>query len=321
MRARVNITRKWRPPLAMVLFGALALMATFTLASVLTLRAIVPDMGWGVGLALVGCGLFALTVALAWLLSRLILRPVRALGAQAAQPRGSDARRALAHYGTQELRDMGEAVLDMASRLQAQVQDLRAYSDHVTHELRSPLTTLAAAAELLEDPGLSDEDRSKLTARVAQATARMQDLLDALQALARAEGQSDAPLIDLTPIARAAAQHSQLDITISGPIMARLAPGAAQAIFEHLSANAAQHGAGHLCLLVQDGGVVLCDDGPGISDGNLPKIFDPFFTTRREAGGTGMGLAIVRRMIDAHGGSIAAKKTQNGAKFFLQLPV
>ena len=49
----------------------------------------------------------------------------------------------------------------------------------------------------------------------------------------------------------------------------------------------------------------MTDNGPGVSPGNRARIFDPFFTTRRDAGGTGMGLPIVRRLLQAHGGDIA----------------
>jgi signal transduction histidine kinase len=51
--------------------------------------------------------------------------------------------------------------------------------------------------------------------------------------------------------------------------------------------------------------LVISDDGSGISPGNRDRIFDPFFTTNRDGGGTGMGLAIVRRLLSAHGATIA----------------
>ena len=63
------------------------------------------------------------------------------------------------------------------------------------------------------------------------------------------------------------------------------------------------------------------DDGEGISPGNRARIFEPFFTTRREAGGTGMGLQIVRSMLAAHGGSIALKDSAAGAAFEIRVPV
>ncbi|MFY9204504.1 MAG: HAMP domain-containing sensor histidine kinase, partial [Yoonia sp.] len=62
--------------------------------------------------------------------------------------------------------------------------------------------------------------------------------------------------------------------------------------------------------------VVVSDNGSGISDGNRDRIFDPFFTTRRDAGGTGMGLAIVSRMLAAQGASIALGEG-SGATFVI----
>jgi two-component system, OmpR family, sensor kinase len=61
------------------------------------------------------------------------------------------------------------------------------------------------------------------------------------------------------------------------------------------------------------------DDGPGISPGNRDRVFDPFFTTRREQGGTGMGLAIVSALLQAHGGSIMLEQSDAGARFMVRL--
>ena len=57
------------------------------------------------------------------------------------------------------------------------------------------------------------------------------------------------------------------------------------------------------------------DDGAGISQGNRDRIFEPFFTTRREAGGTGMGLSIVRRILEAHEADITLIPSDTGARF------
>jgi signal transduction histidine kinase len=63
----------------------------------------------------------------------------------------------------------------------------------------------------------------------------------------------------------------------------------------------------------------LADDGEGVSVNNRPQIFDSFFTTRRDSGGTGMGLAIVRAMLDAHGGTIHLVETARGTAFELNI--
>ena len=68
-----------------------------------------------------------------------------------------------------------------------------------------------------------------------------------------------------------------------------------------------RHGSGYFDMSGAATDIMLdpvADDGEGVSPNNRPQIFDSFFTTRRDSGGTGMGLAIVRAMLDAHGGAI-----------------
>jgi signal transduction histidine kinase len=67
--------------------------------------------------------------------------------------------------------------------------------------------------------------------------------------------------------------------------------------------------------------VVVADNGEGVSAGNRDRIFEPFFTTRRESGGTGMGLQIVRAMLAAHGGTIALLPSESGAAFEVRVPL
>jgi len=63
------------------------------------------------------------------------------------------------------------------------------------------------------------------------------------------------------------------------------------------------------------------NDGDPISEANRERIFDAFFTTRRDTGGTGMGLAIVKAVMTSHGGSIRLLPTERGAAFALQFPI
>jgi signal transduction histidine kinase len=96
-------------------------------------------------------------------------------------------------------------------------------------------------------------------------------------------------------------------------------------VLGHLADNSAQHGATRLDLsAARVGGalrILAADDGKGISPGNRDKVFEPFFTTRRESGGTGMGLGIVRSMLEAHGGRIALLPSPAGATFELIVPL
>jgi len=63
--------------------------------------------------------------------------------------------------------------------------------------------------------------------------------------------------------------------------------------------------------------VLFCDNGRGVSPGNREKIYDPFFTTRREQGGTGLGLGIVRSLVEAHNGTIELREAGSGTTFAL----
>jgi signal transduction histidine kinase len=67
--------------------------------------------------------------------------------------------------------------------------------------------------------------------------------------------------------------------------------------------------------------IKVADNGEGVSPNNRAQIFDSFFTTRRDSGGTGMGLAIVRAMLDAHGGAIRLADSDEGTAFELTIPV
>lgn len=96
-------------------------------------------------------------------------------------------------------------------------------------------------------------------------------------------------------------------------------------VFAHLADNAARHGAAVLRLAARVEGAHLRvrveDDGVGIAEQNRARVFKAFFTTRREAGGTGMGLGIVRALLHAHGGTIAVLPAEAGAASELLLPL
>jgi signal transduction histidine kinase len=119
-----------------------------------------------------------------------------------------------------------------------------------------------------------------------------------------------------------------LDIRASGDLDTpmRVSEENASIIVSNLADNAMRHGSSGLDLsarqqehLLQ---VKISDNGEGVSPNNRAQIFDSFFTTRRESGGTGMGLAIVRAMLDAHGGAIRLLESSGkGTAFELTIPI
>lgn len=313
-----RIAAKWRPSLAMIVGFTLAAVLCLPLAGIMAMRFLTPSLGYGEAMALAGIGIVLATVYVGYVLWRIILGPVRALAARADEiAHGvSGALDPLAHYGTREMRDMGQAMLDMGRVLQGREAVLRSYADHVTHELKSPLTVLRGAAELLDSPGLKRGERRALLARIDDAADRMTALLEAQRALARAQepmGSGSAMVPDL--IDGLAAQFPGLALTAQGHDALPIARDGLRLVLEHLLGNALAHSATAVTLTTTPDSLTVADDGPGVSAGNRARIFDPFFTTRRDSGGTGMGLAIVRRMLHAHGAEIALLDQAPGAAF------
>ena len=287
-----RVIRKWRPPLTLVLGGTLAAVFFLPLIGIAYFQVAGGVLGWRETSFMIGCMALVATLLLGALLWRLVLRPVRALTGYAQSEGQTEVPQ---HFGTPEFSKLGQSVLHMTESLRGREAVLRSYADHVTHELKSPLSAIRGAAELLESDALSPADRRKLLDNISTATARM----DGLLADQRAFAQAHEPLGDgaclLSQVAQA---HPVITVVTDGEI-----PLPAQVIdiaLGHLSRNAVEHGATAVTATWQADGVVIADNGPGISTGNRDRIFDPFFTTNRGAGGTGMGLAIVRRMLAAH---------------------
>lgn len=308
-----RIRRKWRPPLSLVIGGTLSAVLVLPVIAIGYFKVAGFILGWGETTLLIGTLAVVVTLLLAFLLWRLVLRPVYALTAHAkAVKDGRDDAPLPEHFGTPELTALGQAVLDMGSTLQDREAGLRAYTNHVTHELKSPLTSLIGATELLEDD-MPREDRAKLIETIRTSAFKMQVLLDALRRLAAARD----------PMGRGPTRLSQaidgldtrLSINLQQDRDVPLDPDALHAIVTHLAQNAAAHDASALTIAGTPSGFTVQDDGPGIAMGNRARIFEPFFTTRRAQGGTGMGLAIVRTMLRAANGEIALAPSQNGACF------
>lgn len=295
-----RVIHKWRPPLAFVLGGTLAAVFFLPLIGIGYFRIAGGVLGWAETAWMIGWMAFAATAILGFLLWRLVLRPVRAL-TDFAQSEG-DAE-APEHFGTPEFVQLGQSVLEMTAKLRGREAVLRSYADHVTHELKSPLSAIRGAAELLADDALPTTDRVKLVENIATASDRMAGLLDDQRAFAKAHEPMPGG-------------HCLISDVIGGDVRVEIAQDgdvplsaeALQIILGHLIDNAFQYGASKVVVQAQGGHLVLSDDGPGVSAGNRDRIFDPFFTTNRDSGGTGMGLAIVRRLLSAHGATITLHK-------------
>jgi signal transduction histidine kinase len=243
-----------------------------------------------------------------------------------------DALRPLRRHGTSEFARLSQSFLEMARRLNTRSSFISTFATHVSHELKSPLTSIQGAAELLRDdvdaPTMDDEDRRKFLDNIIADADRLTKISVRLRDFARAENPvalGAAKLADTIAGLRSA--FATLDIQAGGDLDTpmRISEENAAIIFSNLADNAMRHKSSTLDLsAIRQANLLrvkVSDNGEGVSPNNRTQIFDSFFTTRRDSGGTGMGLAIVRAMLDAHGGAIRLIDTEQGTAFELTIPV
>ena len=274
------------------------------------------------------------TLLIGFLFHRTITEPMRELVERTNLIGKGDrtALRPLKRHGTSEFARLSESFLEMARRLDMRSHFISTFATHVSHELKSPLTSIQGAAELLRDdvdePDMDDDDRRKFLDNILADTERLAKISARLRDLARAENPVGVGVTKLTDtVATLRSSFAALDVRATGELDTplRISEENAAIILSNLADNAVRHGSTVLkisavrqqALLV----VTVGDNGEGISPNNRAQIFDSFFTTRREHGGTGMGLAIVRAMLEAHGGTIRLIDSEAGATFELTIPV
>lgn len=273
------------------------------------------------------------TLLIGFLFHRTITEPMREL-IERTDLVGNGDRKALSplkRHGTSEFARLSQSFLEMARRLNTRTSFISTFATHVSHELKSPLTSIQGAAELLRDdvdaPAMDDEDRRKFLDNIIADAGRLTKISSRLRDFARAENPVAVGAATLSgSIAGLRSAFPSLDIRAAGDLDAamRISEENAAIIFSNLADNAIRHGSSllELSALRQGNGlrVTVADNGEGVSASNKAHIFDSFFTTRRDSGGTGMGLAIVRAMLDAHGGAIRLIDSGRGTAFELTLP-
>jgi len=330
-----RVKAKWRPPLALIVYAVLLTVMMLPVLTVIWFRVVRAASGAMAPAEIATlAAVLILTLIVAYVLTRTLTVPINALIARTEEiARGGRAAiRPLEIYGTREVATLSQSFLDLAGKLVDHSDYVRSFATHVSHELKSPLTSIKGAAELLRDDDdsnpMSPEQRNRFLANIIADTERLDRLLSRLRELAKAELPSEQGYTSLRDIvAQLKMQFRQLTVTAEGSAgeMLALPSEAASIIFANLAENAFQNGATSFALEAGGDGrrttIRIRDNGHGIADGNRDRIFEPFFSTRREDGGTGMGLGIVRAMLASHGGSIELLGTsKDGTVFRIVLP-
>jgi signal transduction histidine kinase len=284
---------------------------------------------------LAGLAVVFATIIIGLVFSRTITRPMRELVERAARiSRGDrDAFRPLAHYGTREFAQLSHSFLDMAEQLSRRSDYIATFSSHLTHELKSPLTSIKGAAELLLDSLQSKSDtltrmeQKNFVSNILGDAGRLEVMTQRLRELARAETAPQNEQTELaTLVGGLKSRFPTRAIEAAGNLQRSIGMASEKAliVLSHLTDNAIRHNARTVRLeaVEEDASVkmTVSNDGDPISAANREKIFDAFFTTRRDTGGTGMGLSIVRAVMASHGGSIRLLPADKGVAFELQFP-
>jgi signal transduction histidine kinase/CheY-like chemotaxis protein len=213
----------------------------------------------------------------------------------------------------------------------------------LAHELRNPLSAITAALEVLQHAGSSGSAAERARAIVGRQTRHLSRLVDDLLEVARAiTGKvtlAGAPL-DLSDAVRRSmaalgdrAQQRRLELEIDGaPHWIHGDAVRIEQIISNILSNAMKYtvpgGVIRVSLAAREADTVLCvqDDGLGIAPELLPHIFEPFVqgerTLERSQGGLGVGLTLVRRLVELHGGSVSAASEGpgRGSTFTIRLP-
>ena len=225
-----------------------------------------------------------------------------------------------------DVAQLAMSVGQMSERLQRRLTYISEFASNVSHEFKTPLATLKGTIELLADEDeMPAEQRARFLRNAEQELTRMQQLVDGLLVLARAEETGDRQPVDLDALIRRVSERFE-GVLVEGaaaPVLGNRLQ--LESVAENLIHNAVRHGARPLSIRGFAGrgraGFEVIDAGQGITEANLAHVFDRFFTTRRDDGGTGLGLALVRTVVRAHGGQVTVRSTPGETIFRVSLPV
>jgi signal transduction histidine kinase len=279
--------------------------------------------------------LVAVLVGIAtWLSVRSSLRPVERMRLAAAElPRGE---RLPVPESRDELQALAQALNGLLARRDEATERLRRFTGDAAHELRSPVTSVRAQAEVAvahPDPEFSLE----VLESIVEESERMSALVDALLILARADAGEMARTepVDLALQVQAAIERMpehDLLVQVAAPLSACMVAATGtevELVVDNLLRNAARYANSMIRISILPAGrelrLVVDDDGHGIPEEHRAKVFDRFYRVEqdrgRATGGFGLGLALVAHLVRRRKGSVrVAESPEGGARLEIRWP-
>jgi signal transduction histidine kinase len=297
---------------------------------------------WAIAIAAAAAVLAASFALVVVLLRRWVITPLARLADDADRIAGGELDMAPVSTRAREVAQVGEALHGMAGALRgalsaeaAAERDRRFLVTAIAHDLRTPLFTLRGSLEALER-GIGDgrylglaQDRASHLDRLVSDLFRFSRLEYSPETAAREE-------VDIAALVRraaeaveplAAASSCAVEVAPGQPAFVRGDPEALLRVLTNLLDNAIRHGSTRVSVSTSRANgsvtVAVADDGPGFAEEDLPHVFEPLFRGDRSRAGDhgGLGLAIARRLVRAHGGDVAAANDPSGgARLTVRLP-
>jgi heavy metal sensor kinase len=241
-----------------------------------------------------------------------------------------------------EIAELATAFNDMLERIEALINDMRAVTDNIAHDLKSPLTRIRGIAETTLTGSQSLPEYRDMAGNVIEECDRMVSMINTMLEIARTDAgltKLDAREVDLNDILGdivdiygALAQDRGIALVLLNP-SGLPAVSADKAMIQSAVANLIDNAVkytpsgGEVSLSTEVMGGRICisvtDTGPGISEKDMPHIFERFYRgdLSRSTPGSGLGLSLVMSVARAHGGDVTVETSSNGSTFSLSLPI
>jgi two-component system, OmpR family, sensor histidine kinase BaeS len=280
------------------------------------------------------------SVGLAILMGRMLARPLRQVGVAARRIADGDYAARVPRDGPEEIASLADSFNQMAASLDEQERMRRDFIANAAHELRTPLTNLQGYLEALRD-GVIVADRSTYESLwdEAERLVRLSRSLDALAEGDAATGPADLEPVDLAAAVRSAVELAEpaieraglrLTVDVPAALAARANPDHLAQVLANLLSNAVRYTPLGGLLIIRaerrpgDLLVSVGNSGDPIPPGDLARVFERFYRVEKSRdqarGGAGIGLAIVKQLVEASGGRVGAESSDGQTRFWFSLP-
>jgi signal transduction histidine kinase len=280
------------------------------------------------------------SIVLAVVMARMLSRPLAEVGAAARRIAEGDYAARVPREGPEELASLADSFNQMAASLERQEAMRRDFIANAAHELRTPLTNLQGYLEALRD-GVIEADRATYDSLLDEAD-RLVRLSHSLDSLAEGDAATAPPRLDeldlsaairtALDLAQPTLERANLRLVVDVParLPARANPDALAQVLSNLISNAVRYTPAGGTVTVRaeraatDLLVSISNTGDGIPPADLERVFERFYRVEksrdRARGGAGIGLAIVKQLVEASGGRVGAESREGQTRFWFSLP-